>query len=763
MAFMKELFKRLFQFKIYRRIIASFCLMFIATVAILSCMLFFLFSSSAAREIDNTSKQMLAQTSYASDLIYDQVLTISSYLINDNNIISFFHLENIDKVVYYNISRQLTSIQNVYSFIRSIGLYNIDNGRNFDTLDIPIDETILTNNRDKHIEIYPRKVTTKYYNHVNKYDLVTFIIFPEYSMSRTPSSVIVINIDQNYIINTASNISGVSFEPSTFVMDSKGLIVSHSDPLLFMQDISEENYVLNILEDENLAGSLITNIDNEKHLVTYVKSGRFDWSFVSVKQYNKLFANIYELQNTILIVSLFIVIVGIIVSFKLTRVIYNPIKSLMDKVGITNANRVDEYKYLLEAFKKFRESSEMLSTSIRKTSSLIKENYIYNILKGSSKKFNLPQDVLSSIRNQLSSPYYCLFIFKIDDIKNIKLNKSENELSLFRFIVCNISQELLLRHFNNEACSLDEDEVAVIALMNDGNLPDVVFLTLTEIQDAIRNNFNFTVSIYAGDALDSIKDLSKSCETLKEYGKYRLFFGYESIIDHDKYSVQAEKTSFYPYDIEKKLIDALHLCDKKLIHKSITSFINYISDVNYYEAVNYSNHLISAIVKRYSNLIESQDNFFKMYLDVELITRAEIMKDISDLISGLSAKICDYINDKNNNLNMQRYFNIIEEVKRYIENNYSDLNLSLDLVADKVELSAGYLGKLFKNITSVSFSDYLNNVRLEKAKELLSTTNEPSSRICEKVGIYNVTYFSTLFKKTYGVTPSAFRASKSRV
>lgn len=107
MAFMKELFKRLFQFKIYRRIIASFCLMFIATVAILSCMLFFLFSSSAAREIDNTSKQMLAQTSYASDLIYDQVLTISSYLINDNNIISFFHLENIDKVVYYTGLMQL--------------------------------------------------------------------------------------------------------------------------------------------------------------------------------------------------------------------------------------------------------------------------------------------------------------------------------------------------------------------------------------------------------------------------------------------------------------------------------------------------------------------------------------------------------------------------------------------------------------------------------------------------------------------------------
>lgn len=763
MALIKKLFRRIIQFKIYRRIIASFCLMFIATVTILSCLLFFLFSSSAAREIDKTSKQMLAQTSYAADLIYEQVLTISSYLINDNNVVSFFYMDNIDKVVYYNISRQLTNIQNVYSFIRSIGLYNLDNGRKFDTLDISIDEAVFFNIRDRHIEIYPRKAITQYYDHVKEYDLVTFIIFPEFSMRKNPSSVIVINIDQNYIINTVSNMSGVSFEPSTFVMDSKGLIVSHSDQGLFMHDISDQNYVFNILNDENQAGSLITNIDNEKHLVTYVKSNRFDWSFVSVKQYSNLVANIYELQETILVVSLLIVFAGIIVSFMLTSAIYNPIRSLMEKVGGTKADRVDEYECLLEAFLKSRESSEMLRTSIRKASYMIKENYIYNLLKGSSEEFNLPEVVFSSISNQLSSRHYCLFIFKIDNIKNIKLNKSENELSLFRFIVINISRELLQRHFKNDACSIEEDEVAVIALTDDNNMPDEVYLTLAEIQDAIRNHFSFTVSVFAGEVLDSIEDLSKSYKTLKEYGKYRLFFGYESIIDHEKYAAQAEKTSFYPLEIEKKLIEAIHLCDKKLVHKAITSFINYISGVNYIEAVNYSNHLISAAIKRYSSLIDSQDNFFKLYLDMERITKAEVMEDISNLIAELSTRICDLINEMNNNVNMQRYFNIVEEVKRYVENNYSNPNLSLELAAGKVELSAGYLGKLFKNITTVSFNDYLNNIRLEKAKELLCSTNEPSSRICEKVGIYNITYFSTLFKKTYGVTPSAYRANKSRI
>ncbi|MFD1908933.1 helix-turn-helix domain-containing protein [Paenibacillus rhizoplanae] len=62
-------------------------------------------------------------------------------------------------------------------------------------------------------------------------------------------------------------------------------------------------------------------------------------------------------------------------------------------------------------------------------------------------------------------------------------------------------------------------------------------------------------------------------------------------------------------------------------------------------------------------------------------------------------------------------------------------------------LSPSYLGKLFKGATRQSFSEYLNNTRLEKAKDLLASTSETAARISEAVGIYNITYFSTLFKK----------------
>ena len=728
MALLKKTFKRVFQFKIYRRIIVSFGLLFIMTVVLLSCLLFYLFSSSAAKEIDNTSRRMLAQTSYASDIIYDQATKISTQLTNDHNIITFFNSSEVDKIVMYNISRQLTNIQNVYPFIGSIGIYNLQSGLSFDTRDIPVDKAVLNGNEKKYIEIYPRKVTTKYYNRDYSYNLVTFVIFPEFSMSGSSYAAIVININQDYILNTVSNISGISSENRIFVMDTKGLVISHFDPNSFMIDLSEEPYVQDILEEGRSAGSFITKIGNEKHLVTYVKSNIVSWYFVSIKQYNLLLGNLYKLRNTILSISLLLIFAGIIILFLLTNVIYNPIKSLMEKVG--------------------------------NTSDIIKEKFIYNLLKGNLSHANRPLEIMNKISGNFLSPYYIILLLKIDRYFQLKQEIQPADQNLLRFIVSNIAQELLLRHFKNESAALEEDELVILGLLNDKSLPDEIYLTLTEIQDSIRNHFNFTVSIYIGNIVNSMNEIAVSYRSLKEYGKYKLFCGNECIINSEKFEALSSRTGFYPHDIEKKLFSSLHLGDKKAIRKCTGAFIEYIGKLNYYEAVNYSNQLLSSVIKSYHGVFDLQDSMFKPYLDTDLINTAETIQDIYNIISELCSKICLLTEEKNNIMTSQRYKKIVEDIKKYMEDNYSDPNLSLELAAGIVELSAGYLGKLFKSVTSLSFNDYLNNLRLEKAKELLRSTNEPASKICEKVGIYNVTYFSTLFKKTYGITPSQFRGNK---
>ena len=99
------------------------------------------------------------------------------------------------------------------------------------------------------------------------------------------------------------------------------------------------------------------------------------------------------------------------------------------------------------------------------------------------------------------------------------------------------------------------------------------------------------------------------------------------------------------------------------------------------------------------------------------------------------------------------------DAKSYIDRNFADPDLSLRFLAERAGLSPAYLGKIFTAVTSCSFNDYLNRVRVETAAELLRDTSLPVSSISEKVGVTNANYFYTLFKKHYGITPSAYRKS----
>lgn len=108
-----------------------------------------------------------------------------------------------------------------------------------------------------------------------------------------------------------------------------------------------------------------------------------------------------------------------------------------------------------------------------------------------------------------------------------------------------------------------------------------------------------------------------------------------------------------------------------------------------------------------------------------------------------------------------RYGDIIEKVKRYIEQNYSQEELSLNEVASHVNFSPNHLSMIFSQETGQSFIKYLTDYRMNIAKELLRCTSKRSSIISVEVGYKDPHYFSYLFKKTQGMTPTQYRGGKN--
>ena len=83
------------------------------------------------------------------------------------------------------------------------------------------------------------------------------------------------------------------------------------------------------------------------------------------------------------------------------------------------------------------------------------------------------------------------------------------------------------------------------------------------------------------------------------------------------------------------------------------------------------------------------------------------------------------------------------------------------MLAGMAGLSSAYFGKIFATQIGYSFSDYLSNTRMKKAEQLLRETKQPINQISEAIGIVNTNYFYSIFKKKYGMTPLAYRRTRS--
>ena len=103
---------------------------------------------------------------------------------------------------------------------------------------------------------------------------------------------------------------------------------------------------------------------------------------------------------------------------------------------------------------------------------------------------------------------------------------------------------------------------------------------------------------------------------------------------------------------------------------------------------------------------------------------------------------------------------LVDKAKEYIKEHFKDSDLSVDKVCSNLNVSANYFSAVFKKNTGESFVSYLTDIRLKKAVELLETTDEKAYVIAGLVGYDEPNYFSYVFKKAYGISPSKYRQQR---
>jgi two-component system, response regulator YesN len=223
-----------------------------------------------------------------------------------------------------------------------------------------------------------------------------------------------------------------------------------------------------------------------------------------------------------------------------------------------------------------------------------------------------------------------------------------------------------------------------------------------------------------------------------------------------KYKDITEETMnefIYPTDVEKRVNASFLSGDPDKTELLIKMFIEDMKAKRVYieKAKKYTMMLIF-------NINQKLDD---EHINIDRITQTEVIEQIDMLKSYIELEewlngLIKTINSENSRFPKINNNELVETVCKYIDNNYGE-DICLYSVAERVYLSPSYFGRMFKEHTGNTFIEYLINVRMMKAAQLLTKTEMNISKIIREVGYHSSQSFNKIFRSRYGYNPSDYR------
>lgn len=278
---------------------------------------------------------------------------------------------------------------------------------------------------------------------------------------------------------------------------------------------------------------------------------------------------------------------------------------------------------------------------------------------------------------------------------------------------------------------------------------------IKKLHKYLSSSLSYNVIFYIGQKVNHIIILSESYKSAVIAKNFQL---YSTVTDIAFYDEIKDKINTDKYTVDKNLIDELikviEQNDTQKIDKAVENLYGH-----YKELVAEPDMIKLSMDYLLFNLISLAK---EMYPDFD---QEEVYKMISQGGYGQTAirgsvnhfkKFALEFSDYLNSLRGHAFGGVLVDVEREITENYMD-NLSLKSLSEKYYINSAYLGQIFKKQFGISFKDYLNNYRIEKASELLLRTDDRIYEIAEAVGFNNTDYFISKFVQIKGITPLQYR------
>ncbi|UKS24377.1 AraC family transcriptional regulator [Paenibacillus sp. HWE-109] len=721
------------------------------------------------------NQKILYQVKYNMDFMDQTISNLSKFLYLNSDVTAVMYAKQENMVdVAYRLNKIVSSVTSANPYIHSISIYNRNLDQSYSTgsplffKDQMLYDFINSNKALPKLKPIFRDIKKLVNGKTDPEHVFSYFVYETLINDAKPDGVVVINVKPEWLLENIKQINMIDKRKgdNVFILDQYGE---------YLDDGTNDREIMSWMKSDFMLyktahpqaepdGFFQSKHNGIQYLVTFTNLDSAGMTLLKMQPVLEIYKYINSLKTSIIFITIIFLVMAIVMSIGISQKIYRPLGKLVNSIMLDRVRRlnkdevVDEISYLNTVYQQSMEKLDHFDKEKYQYKDVMKHYWLSRLLTesfsiGGSELETIFQDMRFSISLDGS---YVICLLKIDNYKEFQQTFQAKDKDTIRFALINIASEIVAREYPNEGLDMKDDHVVLIVSLpeEDDQFPRRIVSLMEEAQENVSRLFKVSFTASISDKANHRKTLHSLYNKALDQSMYRLLLGHSSVITHEtvKKHVESKKTG-YARNLEETFLETIKSRNAGALEEVLAHIFAEISTLNYHNALVSIIRLVDAGIETLEEMkVTTSPSLHISSISRNILEKETIVEIHRIIVAALHDSLQQGQGETTNSLN---YF-VVDAVTEYIHNHYQDPSLSLTSIASIMKLSTRNLSKIYKEATQISIPDCINEFRLAKAAELLIHEDLSVYEVVEKVGILNETYFFSMFKKKYKVTPKEY-------
>ena len=541
-------------------------------------------------------------------------------------------------------------------------------------------------------------------------------------------------------------------------------VLTDAAEMVYISDSSRHNLSEDVLSTEN------ARIDKDGYYYVRADLSTMPWYCYVGAPKTSLYREVRIFWIIIVIELVGALILIIFLSFKSTSRLWKPMQELLDVIQEQeNAGFMETFKGVNDKVSQIVSENSLMQKNVTKLEPYMYESRIRRVLDGDISNEESVVKTFSDFTGVSEGHPWSVILVRPQSVKQGELiNKKgaigvdSTDKDIMSFTLKNIIDELT--ETDSSRVYKYGNDYLIFSAINNPDKRELLEQKLNEMRDFYESALREPIYILLGDVYTSFSGVREIYLALQSELEYRIFWN-DKVVPESVWVMRGEQSEeqmveFDQYtDTVKMMLNCLETGNFKEAYQMLDTYLDkaFPHNKRYLRQNNYRMYgLASILTMTISHRMENEDKEFLEKLGYEeRLMDVSNMEELRESCKDIFSAIIDYMESKEKD-GIPAW---MDDVQDYIHEHYTEQGFSVSGIADEYGFTVSHLSRTFKSVVGTGLLEYIQKLRVEKAKELLEGGASVNDAAVGS-GYLDAKALTRAFKKYEGITPGSYRDSK---